>query len=299
MTRRFALPFRTALATDVEPSVWHYELEPDVPLMIGTSIPSWDYLKPLKLQREVLVHTERLRTACGLNSGNEIRLVVTIHSPQSRYRAVHYQSGPLGGERSAESVRCVIDSANLAGDLIIDTEVVLMSGAEARKPFLAHLPGSRLFSERVVVGLEGSSSRMPTETAKFSDQIAWLGAPRAPWYVSCAAANLHAPVMSALRLYINAEEPSFAEAARRADPLVVTLLGADVTRRIILAALGDEQFVRETHDYEEGTLGEVAGRLLGMCFVGRDPAAVKAMAEREGAKFDAMIQSVMNVVPHA
>lgn len=298
MARRFALPFRTALATDVEPSVWHYEREPDVPVKVAASIPGWDYLMPLKLRREVVVHTDRLRTACGLSSESEIRLVVTIHSAQSRYRAVHYQSGPLAEERSAQSVRCVLDSTKLAGDILIDTEIVLMRNAGPRKAFLAHLPGSRLFSERLVVELEGSSSRMPTEIAKFSDQFGWLAAPRAPWYVTCGV-SLHAPVMSALRLYINSEEPAFAEAARGADPLVVTLLGADVTRRILLAALDDDQFVRETHDYAEGTLGEVAGRLLGMCFGDRDPAAVKAMCKQDGARFDAAIQSVMNVVPRA
>jgi hypothetical protein len=298
MAKRYALPFRTALSTDVELSVWHYEREPDVPVKIGTSIPGWDYLMPLKLRREAIVNAARLRTSCGLSQNIEIRLVVTVHSPQSRYRAVHYLSNPLGDDRNTESVRCAIDSANLAGDFIIDTEVVLMRSAGPRKAFVAHLAGSRLFADRLIVELEGSSSRMPTELAKFSEQLAWLKALRAPWYVSCVL-NLHAPVMNGLRVYVNSEEPSFAEAARRADPHVVTLLGADVTRRILLAALNDDEFLNEAHDYAEGSLGEVAARLLSACFGNLDPAAVKAIAEHDGAKFDAIIQSSMNVVPRA
>jgi hypothetical protein len=299
MTRRYALPFRTALATDVELSAWHYEREPHVPVKVEESIPGWDYLMPLNLQREIIVHTDRLRANCGLDPESKIRAVVTIQSPRSRYRAVHYCSDLLGNDRSTEAVRCSVESAKLAGEILIDTEIILIGSSASRKPFLAHLPGSRLFSERITVELEGSSSRMPTEVAKFSEQLAWLGAPRAPWYVSCAAANLHAPVMSALRVYVNSDEPSFAEAARRADPLVVTLLGTDVTRQILLTALGDPQFLSEKHDYAEGSFGEVAARLLSVCFGDRKPVDVKAIADHDSAKFDAVIQSIMNVVPGA
>src|ERR1700733_3583936 len=244
MSRRFALPFRTALASDVELGAWHYELEPGVPIRVEGAIRGWDYLMNLRLLCEVIVHSQRLRATCGLAADSEIRVVVTVHSPQARYRAAHYRSNPLIADHAAESILCEIPGTNLAGDILIDTEVILTKSPGTRKPFLAYLPGSRLFTDRVVVELEGSSSRMPMEVAKFSEQLGWLAAPRAPWYVSCEVADLHAPVMKALRVYLNSEEPAFAEAARRADPFVVTLLGADVTRRILLAALNDHEFLR-------------------------------------------------------
>jgi hypothetical protein len=43
----------------------------------------------------------------------------------------------------------------------------------------------------------------------------------------------------------------------------------------------------------------VAARLLTVCFGDRQPADVKAIADQDSAKFDAVIQSFMNVVPGA
>jgi len=186
----------------------------------------------------------------------------------------------------------------LAGSIFIDTEVVLTKNLGPRKAFLAHFPGSRLFSERIAVELEGSSSRMPVEVAKFSEQFGWLSAPRAPWYVSCEGGSLHTPVMKALRVYLNSDESAFAEAARRADPVIVTLLGADATRRVLLEALNEPGFLDDSKDYADGTLGETAVRLLSACFPGHTAAEVKSISDRDGAKFDAAIQSFMNVAPH-
>jgi hypothetical protein len=297
MTRRYAFPFRTALPVDIDFGAWHYERESDVPIRIEGSIPGWDYLMGLRIQREVAVRADRLRASCGIGPEDEIIIAVTILSPQSRYRASHFKSEPLKSDYTLESIHCEIDGAMLAGSIFIDTEIILTKGAGRPKAFLAHLPGSRLYSERVTVELEGSSSRMPVEVAKFSEQLGWLSAHRAPWYVSCEGGNLHAPVMKALRVYLNSEETAFTETARRADPVVVTLLGADTTRLVLLSALSEQEFLDNPKDYSEGTLGEVAARLLSSCFPGYSAADVKAMADHDGGKFDAAIKSFMNVTP--
>lgn len=299
MPRSFALPFRTALQTDLTLGDWHVEREPGLPVRIGRSIPGWDYLMNLKLQREIHLEYSRVLSACGLDEKSKIVLVVTAHSPPSRYRAVCYRSALLSVESKTESVKCQIDSSKLAGELSLYTELVLVKGSGTRKPFLAHLAGSRLYTETINFELEGSSSRMPVELTKFSEQLAWLGAPRAPWYISCGTADLHAPVMQVLRVYLNSEEPAFADIARRADPTLVSLLGADTARQILRSALNDDDFLAGSRDYDEGTLGEVAVRLLLVCFGTLRAADAKALSERDGSKFDAAIQSSMNVVENA
>jgi hypothetical protein len=183
----------------------------------------------------------------------------------------------------------------LAGEFALDTEVLLTTSPLTRHTFVAHLPGSRLFSETFVVQLEGPASRMPVEIVKFSEKLAWLAAPRAPWYVSCGSADMHAPVMREVRIYLNSEVSAFAEAASRADNMIVSILGADASRHILDVALNDEEFLAGEGDYAEGTLGEAAMRLLVACFGNLPPKDAKAMAQRDRARFDAIVQSVMNV----
>jgi hypothetical protein len=296
MRRRFSLPFRTALSTDIVLGAWHHEAEPGLPIRVGKSIAGWDYLTPIKLQREVQVHHGRVIASCGLDRQAQVFLVVTVHSRPARYRSVCHRSAPLCAERITESISFVLNSAELAGEITIDTELVLGSATTDRKPFIAHLTGSRLFTDSVTIELEGSSSRMPMEAVRFGEHLPHLVAPRAAWYVECGVGNLHAPIMRELRVYLNADEPLFLEAARRADPLLVSLLGADTTRQIIQTALNDDEFLRGSHDFAEGTLGETAVRLLQLCFGARRAEDVKAMIQRDAARFDAAIQSVMNVV---
>jgi hypothetical protein len=299
MARNFALPFKTALPADLTLGDWHYEREPGLPVRIGESIAGWDYLKEFRLQREVAFEYGRILAACGLDAKNEISLVATAHSPTARYREVCYRSDPLSARRKSESIACRIDGAVLASELILTTELILTKASGVRKPFLAHLHGSRLYSESITIELEGASSRMPMEIVRFSEQLAWLNAPRAAWFVSCGTADLHAPIMRELRVYLNSDEPGFADAARRADLLLVSLIGADTSRQILRAALNDAEFVSGSRDYDEGTLGETAVRLLSLCFGDQRAAVVKALADRDAGKFDAAIQSAMNVTPNA
>jgi hypothetical protein len=283
------------LPTDITLGNWHFEREPGFPVRVEKSIAGWDYLMKLTLQREISLHYERVLKACGLDERSELRLIVTAHSPPARHRAVCYRSPPLSSKRKVESVVCQIESSALAGEVQLHTELILTKTVGVKKPFLAHLPGSRMFSESTTIELEGTSSRMPMEVAKFSEHLSWLGAPRAAWFISCGTADLHSPIMRELRVYLNSDEPAFADAARRADPMLVSLIGADTARQILRSALKDEEFLAGSRDYEEGSLGQAAVRLLSRCFVAQAANDVRDLAERDAAKFNAAIQSAMNV----
>lgn len=65
---------------------------------------------------------------------------------------------------------------------------------------------------------------MPLEIASFVRQLPWLNGPHAPWHVDCGSQDLHLPVMHDLRVYLNADAPSFLEGITQGNPTLHALL---------------------------------------------------------------------------
>jgi hypothetical protein len=175
----------------------------------------------------------------------------------------------------------------------LETEIVLAGHPAPVGEFAPTQPGSRLFTEVSVFAIEGTRSRMPTEMASFASQLPWLNAPNAPWFVYCGVGDLHAPVMRELRVYLNADQPRYAEPATKADPLLVGLINADVAASVIGIALEDDEFVGGGSDYAEESLGQVAARLLGLCFPFSQRSEVAQIARESPARFVAVIRSAL------
>jgi hypothetical protein len=86
-----------------------------------------------------------------------------------------------------------------------------------------------------------------------------------------------------------------ATAARDGDVRVLSLLKADVARRLLTVALQDEEFVLDPDIFAEGSTGEAARRLLRLCFKDLSPQMVQTFASSEPARFESLIQSAMNL----
>ena len=245
---------------------------------------------PLEFRREVAVDTLPARQACALTHDAPLALVVTVHSTAARFRRVLARQ--VLSERGIVDPRSFeVPSAEIAGRLRLDTEIVLTSGAAMRERFVAHLAGSRLFGETVTIEIEGAGSRMPMEVASFTGQLAWLNAPRAPWHVDCGSRDLHFPVMHDLRVYLNADAPVYLESLTRGEPTLHALLKADIAKRMLESAFEDSDFLQGISDFGEGTMGQVAVRILRLCFGEMTPKDAQVLAERDPGKYDAMIRS--------
>lgn len=84
-----------------------------------------------------------------------------------------------------------------------------------------------------------------------------------------------------------------ANAARDGDVRVLSLLKADVARRLLGIALLDDDFIANPDAFSEGSTGEAARRLLRVCFKDLNPEVVRSFAESEPGRFESQIQSAM------
>jgi hypothetical protein len=272
---------------------WHYRIGASDWLRAEEGVAGWDYLAQLEFQREIEVDGTRARSTCGIEAEAPIDLVVTAHCTTARFRQVVYRMR-LPPAPWAGAVACAIPSAELAEQVRLDTEIVLKGERLAAKKLTAHYAGSRLFYETTQIEIEGARSRMPLESASFTQQLSYLGAPRAPWYVDCGGGELHAPVMRALRVFINSDQPEFADAAKRGEQTVLAMLKADIARNMLEVALADDTFQAGNFDFAEGTLGEAAARVLRLCFRDMKPSDVLGLARKDASRFQAIIASHFN-----
>lgn len=295
MTRSYSLPFKTLLGTELTLGRWHYRIGTGDWQHADPGVRGWDYLSELGFYRDITVDGAKARSACDLESTTPVELIVTVHCPAARFRRVLFRA-TVPEEVWTGSATFTVPSREIAESLNLETELILMQARGSGSRFSAQFQGSRLFSDGVDIDIEGARSRMPMESVSFSKHLGRLEAPRAPWYVECGAGDLHAPVMRELRVYLNSDQPAFAEAAQR-DSTILVLLKADIARQLLETALEDEDFRQGATDYGEGTLGETALRTLKLCFPHARPADVLSLARRDASRFQAMILSRYNNPP--
>lgn len=290
-SRRFSPPFKDLIGTELDAGAWHYRADDGNLLLVEGAIPGWDYLKSLGLFREVEIDGSKAASTCDLPAGAAFCVAVTAHSPSARFRQIVFKSKEL--ERKPEKISIHFELAGhyLSKEVRLETDILLVRPVATKTPFVATLPGSRLYGDVARIDLEGSGSRMPIEIADLTNQIPGLTAPGAAWHVLMETADLHAPTMRSLRVFLNSMEPRVIDAMQGGNRLILSLLGADVARRILSAAVEDDEFVANPNDYEEGSVGEAAQRLLKLCFPGQSPSNVRAVAASNPARYESAIQS--------
>jgi hypothetical protein len=293
MSKRYSLPFKTVIGAEIVLESWHYRIDAGEWLRADSGVAGWDYLTQLEFYREMKLDGVRVRSVCDLEPTTPLELIVTAHCPAARFRRVAYREA-IPGESWERSITFAMPSQEIAEGLRLETEIILMRARPTAARFSARYLGSRLFSESVQIDLEGVQSRMPLEYARFSQQLPWLDAPMAPWYVDCGTGELHAPVMRDLRVFLNSDQPAFVSAAQHGDIHIIALLKAEIARQLLQTALADDEFLSGNTDYEEGTLGQAAIRVLRLCFRDRKPAEVLNIARQNANRFQAMLISRFN-----
>lgn len=290
MPRRYSLPFKTALSSEIVLGAWHYRVGSGDWLRAEGGVAGWDYLAQLEFRREISIDAPSARRACEVEPRVPLELIVTAHSAAARFRAVVFRA-PLTERPWSGFAEFPVESTHLAEQLRLDTEIILAKARGDARPFTARYTGSRLFTDSSSIDIEGRRGRMPLELTSFAQQLIWLDAPRAPWYVDCGSGDLHAPIMRDLRVFLNSDQPAFTASAQRGDETTLTLLRADIARQLLETALEDEAFRTGAEDYPEGSLGEAALNVLRLCFRDMKPTDVLTLARRNGGKFQGMIAS--------
>jgi hypothetical protein len=257
MRRRTAAPF-LQLSEAARLDGWVYELNHGSPLLLGDTFPDWDYGAALKVSRRVRLDHAAAAEELGLAAnGFDLALVVEAGSGAGALprEIIHRVREPLVRDASDHRVEFELPSRWMSTQLSLRTTIVLAADAEALNPLAPTRQGSRLWSDRIVSRLEGHDPRFPMEVVSFNRLFRGRPHQHAPWHLRWNAADLERDFYSAVRLYLNEDQPHFVDRVQEQDPLTLQALMGDVVSQMCESALRSLDGLDRLESAEETTLG--------------------------------------------
>lgn len=296
MTRIISVPFRRPGSDCLLTEPWQLSVgskSDELPAFI----PHWDANVNISLARSVVVDVDDARRACGLGEGDPLRVLAVWRSSGTALRgAGTIVDLPRGGLQVAV-LQLDVNGVDLAGEVEVGTQLVLARESTAPPP-APRIPGSVLWEETVQVALEGTSSRFPVEVADF-DRASWLPS-GAAWRLSWNGQDLEEPLLRGLQLIINSRHTAVVEAVQTPYPTteqqaIRSTIYYDVGRSLIRGVLANDDFVRESVAYPEGSIGRAAHRLIRSLFPGDSNVGLRATLMERPDQFDSMLQAAFRL----
>jgi len=257
MKRRTAAPF-LQLSEAARVDGWVYELNHGSPLPLGDTMPDWDYGAALKVSRRVRLDHAAAAEELGLAAdGFRLALVVEAGSGAGVLprEIIHRVREPLLRDAADHRVEFELPSRWMSSQLSLRTTIVLAADADALNRLAPTLQGSRLWSDRIVTRLEGHDPRFPMEVVSFNGLFRGRPHQHAPWHLRWNAADLERDFYSAVRLYLNEDQPRFVDRVQEQDPLTLQALMGDVVSQMCESALRSPDGADRLQSAEETTLG--------------------------------------------
>jgi hypothetical protein len=263
-------------------------------------LPHWDYNSDLVLVRTVVVDVGGVRHDCSLNDGDPLRIAAVWRSTGTALRGCLFRSDlPLGGGLHSVSLFGEVPAKDLAGEVEVETHVLVPTARATAEPLSPHYAGSVLWTDAVTVVLEGNAPRFPVELVDFQT-VLWAPHPDASWYVSWNRYDLDQPMLGSVRLFVNARHPRVVRAmsqdAQDGEARVIrSAIYYDVGRSLIRAALNDDQFLENPEAFSPGTIGRAVARLLRFLFPTDSPTSVRSAMQERPEHFDSDLQAKLRL----
>ena len=268
----------------------------------GNELPStlqgWDADSLLEGSAKVELHLLEVLKACGLPPTSRLRLGLSWHSQGTSLRGQAESLDLDNAEREQElKLKFAIHGANANGRLLLRLSLAYVGGAPTPGKLTPRIPGSVLWSCEREILLEGSGARFPMEWAEFSTSPAFPHA--GLWLLDWDESDLHRPLLSCLRLYLNAESTSFAAAAKaqvpdQAQSVMLECLRFDVGRQLVLGALAMPE-LNPDEDYPDESFGAVLINLLRSLFPNESIQAVRERQKSNPRLFEFELQDKLGL----
>jgi len=258
---RAAFPYVRAQSNAVRADVWMLKAGDELREAPGY-LDGWDYNTELNLTRELQVDLNAIRQQASLPVDLLLSLSVTAFSTSTWVRKRVFLQ-VLTSEVEDVTVDIALMGDDLGGNLRLTTSVVLDTWGEPNGPFVAHLPGSVLWSDRHEIRLQGDAPLFPISVIDFERAGFPAGA---GWHLEIGA-DLAAPLHASLRLYLNSAHnvvvAAFVNAGnpRPEDRMVTRAVFADVARLMVEHALNEDD-LRTPTERDENSLGFALQNLL-------------------------------------
>lgn len=263
-----------------------------LPDMLAT----WDYATDLQLERTVDVDLGLVREEAGLPESVPLALGALWASDNHLRGAGSIRKLEADEPTSRVTLELVLEGWDLGETLTLDTELFLLDDLEVPDgPPAAFRAGSRLWSQRKKVRLQGTAPRFPLALV---DPLLFGFGEQTPWFLDIRP-ELDTPALGGLHLLINESNPVVRAAVEspdgkpETDP-IMSMLSYDVGRTLLEFAL--EQDDASGEGYDEETVGHSMRALLARVFPGESLAQVRARRRSDPAGFAADVAAALGLL---
>lgn len=291
MSSTIAFPFRTVNDQTVVLEDWKYQDQEDLLRSASSGISGWDYDASMTLTTSVKLNPMKLVELAGMKGLDaEISLVVSASTGPSKHRWIAYRTDIPMEEGWEDEILLELDSTLMAERIILQTDIILTNDLPSSESFVARHAGSRLFSNRTVIQLEGSLDRFPMDMLPFGTSLRFLGAPSALWYLDWDPSRPDSQFLGTVLLYINSDHEDIAKLVQEADPAIMSTLKCDVIRSMCQALLRNDEFVSQYAEFESGTVGGQVRDWLVFAFDDQGPNTLRSQLDSYPSRFEARLQ---------
>lgn len=298
MTRVCVLPHLTA-HRGVRTEPWTAAIGDELVSDVADGL-RWDHVTPIELRSEVHADPDLVRADCGLSHDDRLTLVSTWHCGVTNVRRV---GSRIDVDRAATyPITFVVDPALVDGWVTLRRVLVLSAAGSSPTPLAARRVGSVLWRDSPPgtpgVELRGAARRMTTDAVDFG-QLPDLDVDSA-WRLEVDLRDLHGRADHALRLLVNAGHPAIDHLLRgeqdEAALISQSVLRWDVARRLLEAALGDDDFVAGFGGFAPDSVGGATQQLLERVFPGAAPEDLRALRMADTARFESLLQARLRLL---
>ena len=192
----------------------------------------------------------------------------------------------------------------LAGILVMRTQMLLCSPGLGANTFSPRIAGSVLWQDRLEVVLDSSGERFPVEMVDFGANIAF---PRnAAWRLDWYRADLNQPLLGGMCLRINSGNSTIKKAVAgnthdSQDNIIRNVIKYDVAKTILHGILEDEDFLESANGnlYDEGSIGKTFQRLIKSLFPNDTLESLAELIKTRNEEFDARLQDAMGLLSNS
>jgi len=248
-----AFPFLTIPDSAVQAGPWTLRVNDGEPVENPEWLEGWDYNADLQIWQDIELDMSRVQEALKNNHlflGAVLRWGTAGHRKPlltgilARERA----STVLGRDRITLRLEGHLPGSSLAGQLFLETLVVLqVSPLTAASNLSPRNKGDILWQDGIRISLEGARGRFPVSETEFPERYG-----NALWFLEQSIDAMDAPLLSSVRLYLNARHEEFVRrVARERDPYLMQAMMADVAVQMIGMVMQDRELLSEAMEIED------------------------------------------------
>lgn len=298
-SRRVAYPFNTLTDAAVGFGEWMIG-DVDQPLTPVTGIlDDWDYDRDLEVSVSFEFDFAEVSRCLGVRE-DDVFLAVTLKAGTgtgSLPRCVdRLGSSRVSSSQPAVTLTAQISALRLSGRLRLEAAVVLEKMSTDAGAMSPTVIGSRLWSDRTDILLEGGgSARFPVELMSFAEAFRGQEHESAPWYLHWRAGNLYGDFAGAVRLYVNADIEELKDRFVEGDPLTLQAIMGDVMAQMVSTAVCLDDCDDALEECEVGSIGHQVRNWMDMAFPDQRASTIRGTMESTPGIFRAALLAAARI----